>query len=125
MISKGCRIRTQPGEDIYSELILAEWFVSEGDDVARDFLSLIKTTVHEALKAETMEEKVAQAITAGIDDTVAALDNKDYDKAYDSVVLSKSIALDEAMQQAVKCEVWEPLRKHLEMRKKLDKAFGD
>ncbi len=126
MISKACMVRVQPGLQIHHGLILATWYLNEKDDeVARAMLVDAKRAVDQALNAELMKKEVAQRITAGIDDTIAALEAKDYEKAKELVEVPSDSAVNHALQQAVKCEVFEPLRKNIEMRKRLDAMWGE
>jgi len=104
MISKGCWIRAIASIQAYEGLRLAAWFLSEKEDEAARVLVTTKARVHEALEAELIKKEVAQRITAGIDDTVVAWANEDYEKAYDSISFPMDIAISEAMQQVTKCE---------------------
>ncbi len=105
MISGSCAIRVEPSLRVYDTLTLAAWFLSEKDDeAARFLLDETKDIVHQALNAELIKKEVAQRITAGIDDTVAALEVKDYEKASARVLPPMSFSRDYALQQAVNCE---------------------
>lgn len=126
MISKTCMIRVLPGLEIHHDLILATWYLGEKEyETARSLLGEAKDIVDQTLKAKLMDEKVAQRITAGVNYTLVALDNKDYEKAKESVAIPSDSAVNHALQQAVKCEVSEPLRKNIEMRERLEAMWGE
>jgi len=105
-ITTGCFIRALPGLQAYDGLTIANWFINKKEDrLAIEFLVAAKIRTHEALKADLMGEEAAQTIMKGIDDTLTALDDKDYTGAADKVTESAVKAIDEAMQQAIECEI--------------------
>lgn len=104
-ISTGCFFRAVAGLMAYDGLRIASLFIETKEDRrARDFLVAAKTSVDRALKAELMEKDVAHTIMEGINDTFDALDGNDYKKATDSATETANTAMDEAMQQVIKCE---------------------
>ena len=105
-ISSGCFFRFIPGMVIHDALSIAEWYIKQKDNTqAGNFIFAAITQSHRAREASLMEEETAKKIIDNLHQSMDYLDDDNWQKASEYTVKGGVIAINEALQQVVKCEL--------------------